>query len=277
MCTRAVQIEVIERMSASSFLNALRRFFAMRGPAKQIHSDRGTNFIGACHELNMDASSCSPVSLEKYLHRQQCKWVFNPPHSSHMGSVWEQMIGIARCILDFMLLQNGPSRLTHEVLTTFMAEVTAVNNSRPLIPVSSDPEAPLILTPAVLLTQKTGTPPPLPGDFGKVELLKEEWERVQSLAETFWNRWRREYLNTLQCRCKWQDNRPNLKEGDIVLMKDNQAKRNEWPMAIIVKASPSQDGRVRKVDIRVFKDEAQKVLPRPVTEVVLLLSPEDSK
>lgn len=53
-------------------------------------------------------------------------------------------------------------------------------------------------------------------------------------------------------------------------MKDNQAKRNEWPMAIIVKASPSQDGRVRKLDIRVFKDGAQKVLSRPVTEVILL-------
>lgn len=277
MCTRAVHIEVVESMSASSFINALRRFFAIRGPAKQIHSDRGTNFIGACHELNMDASSCSSVSVEKYLQKQQCKWVFNPPHSSHMGGVWERMIGIARRILDCMLLQNGPSRLTHEVLTTFMAEVTAVINSRPLIPVSSDPEAPLILTPAVLLTQKTGIPPSPPGDFRKVELLKEEWKRVQGLAETFWNRWRREYLNTLQCRRKWQDNRPNLKEGDIVLMKDNQAKRNEWPMAIIVKASPSQDGRVRKVDVRVFKDGVQKVFSRPVTEVVLLLSPEDSK
>lgn len=193
-----------------------------------------------------------------------------------MGAVWERMIGIARCILDSMLLQNARSHLTHEVLTTFMAEVTAVINSRPLISVSPDPEATLILTPAVLLTQKTGTPPPLPGDFGKAELLKEVWKHVQSLAETFWNRWRRKYLSTLQYQCKWQDNRPNLKEGDVVLLKDNQAKRIEWPMAIIVKASPSKDGKVRKVDIRVSKDGTQKVISRPITELVLLLSPEDS-
>lgn len=44
MCTRAVHIEVIEEMSFSSFINALRRFFAIRGPAKQLRSDRGTNF-----------------------------------------------------------------------------------------------------------------------------------------------------------------------------------------------------------------------------------------
>ncbi|XP_076879123.1 uncharacterized protein LOC143527737 [Brachyhypopomus gauderio] len=276
MCTRAVHIEIIESMSASSFINALRRFFAIRGPAKQIHSDRGTNFVGACHELSMDVSNSSSASVDRYLQEQQCKWVFNPPHSSHMGGTWERMVGVARRILDCMLLQNRSSHLTHEVLTTFMAEVTAVINSRPLIPVSSDPEAPVILSPAVLLTQKTGTPPPPPGEFGRVELLKEEWKRVQSLAETFWSRWRREYLNTLQCRRKWQDNRPNLKEGDIVLMKDNQAKRNEWPMAIITKVSPSQDGKVRKVDVRVFKDGARKVFSRPITEVVLLLSPEDS-
>lgn len=227
--------------------------------------------------LLVRADNSSSASLDKYLQSQQCKWVFNPPHSSHMGGVWERMIGIARRILDSMLLQNVKARLTHEVLTTFMADVTAVINSRPLIPVSSDPEAPLILTPAVLLTQKTGTLPPPPGDFEKVELLKEEWKRVQSLAETFWNRWRREYLSTLQCRRKWQDNRPNLKEGDIVLMKDNQVKRNEWPMAVIAKVSPSKDGKVRKVDIRISKDGAQKVLSRPITEVVLLWSPEDSK
>lgn len=34
LCTRAVHIELIESMSASSFINALRRLFSVRGPAK---------------------------------------------------------------------------------------------------------------------------------------------------------------------------------------------------------------------------------------------------
>ncbi|XP_034076932.1 uncharacterized protein LOC117549272 [Gymnodraco acuticeps] len=276
MCTRAVHIEIIEAMSASSFINALRRFFAIRGPAKQLRSDCGTNFIGACRELGMDGSLPDPHGVEKFLEAQKCIWVFNPPHSSHMGGVWERMIGIARRILDCMLLEDK-SRLTHEVLTTLMAEVSAIMNARPLIPVSSDPEAPVILSPLMLLTQKVGAPPTPPSDFKKGELLKAEWKRVQSLANTFWTRWRREYLSTLQVRHKWVNKRPNLKQGDVVLMKDAQAKRNDWPTAVVTKAFPSQDGLVRKVDVRVIKEGKPKVYSRPATEVVLLLSPEDSQ
>ena len=39
LCTRAVHIEVVEEISSSSFINALRRFFTLRGPAKQLRSD----------------------------------------------------------------------------------------------------------------------------------------------------------------------------------------------------------------------------------------------
>ena len=115
------------------------------------------------------------------------------------------MIGIARSILDCMLLQCGSSRLTHKILTTLMADITAVMIARPLVTVSSDLESALILTPAMLLTQKTCTAPPPPGDFGEGGLFKEEWKQVRSLADTFWNRWRREYLHTLQSRRKWQE------------------------------------------------------------------------
>lgn len=63
----------------------------------------------------------------------------------------ERMIGVTRHILDFMLLKVGPSKLTHKVLTTFMA-VSAIVNARPLVPVCTDPDSPLILIPATLLT-----------------------------------------------------------------------------------------------------------------------------
>ncbi len=78
MSTRAIHIEVIESMDSSSFINALRRFFAIRGPAKQLRSDCGTNFVGACKELKME-SITDDRRVQEYLSGKGCFWVFNPP------------------------------------------------------------------------------------------------------------------------------------------------------------------------------------------------------
>ncbi|XP_041095804.1 uncharacterized protein LOC121307644 [Polyodon spathula] len=263
-------------MDSSSFINALRRFLSIRGPAKQIRSDCGTNFIGACRELKMEAVQ-SDKEVQEYLSDKGCTWVFNPPHSSHMGGSWERMIGITRRILDSMLLKVGPSRLTHKVLITFMAEVSAIVHARPLVPVSTDPDFPLILTPATLLTQKVAVVPPPQGEFNEKDLFSRQWRQVQSLANTFWHRWRKEYLPTLQSRRKWQKEKPNLKERDIVMLTDSQVKRNDWPMGIVVKTFPGRDGKVRKVEVKTARQGSCKTFLRPVSETVLLFSPETDK
>ncbi|TWW54646.1 hypothetical protein D4764_0155010 [Takifugu flavidus] len=135
--------------------------------------------------------------------------------------------------------------LTHEVLCTVMAEVTAIINARPLLPVSSDPENPFILSPSMLLTQKSCLPPP-PGTFLDKDLYIKQWRQVQALADQFWTRWRREYLPTLQKRQKWTVSRPNLQVDDLVLLKDKQVTRNSWPMARVTATFLGKDNRVRK-------------------------------
>lgn len=49
-----------------------------------------------------------------------------------MGGSWERMIGITRRILDSVLL--NVKTLTHEVLVTLMAEISAIINARPIVP-----------------------------------------------------------------------------------------------------------------------------------------------
>ncbi|KAM7373874.1 hypothetical protein PAMP_006564 [Pampus punctatissimus] len=245
LSSRAVHIELIESMDASSCINAFRRFFALRGPVRQLQSDCGTNFIGASKELEMDNT------VQRYLSKQGCSWNFRPPHASHMGGSWERMIGIARRILASTLLQQK-GHLTHEVLSTLMAEITAIINARPLLPVSTDPQQPFILSPAMLLTQKSGVPPP-PGDFTDKDLYTKQWRQVQALANQFWNRWSQEYLPSLQQRQKWTVPRRNLQVGDLVLLRDKQTVRNCWPMAMVMATFPGKDGYVRKVEIKTMQ------------------------
>ncbi|KAK3096683.1 hypothetical protein FSP39_002345 [Pinctada imbricata] len=270
MVVRAVHIEVLDEMSSSCFINALRRFCALRGEVKVIHSDRGTNFIGSTKDLNANVINIEDRPVKSYLTEHGINWVFNPPHSSHTGGVWERMIGVARRILDSILLDV--KHLTHDVITTLMAEVTSIINARPLTPLTTDPEVPFPLTPSTLLNMKSDQSVKCfrIQDFNPRDLYTHQWRRVQHLANQFWSRWKREYLPTLQFREKWQQDCTNLKEGDIVVLRDNSEHRNDWPIGIIVKAYESADNRVRKVDVRLGRD--RKIYTRPVKEVILLLS-----
>ena len=257
LTTRAIHIEVVEELSTSSFINALRRFYALRGPAKILRSDQGTNFIG-CASL-----------LKSYLAESGTKWIFNPPHASHMGGAWERMIGIVRRILDAIMLQVQNRAITHEVLTTFLAEVCAIVNARPLTTVSTDPDSPQLLSPSMLLTQKT-TAVDL-NSTDEQDLLRAQWQRVQALATMFWKKWRMDYLASLQGRRKWNDQQRNVKQGDIVLLKDKDLRRNDWPMGSICKARPSTDGLVRQVEVRIWRNGQHHTYARPITDVIVLV------
>lgn len=48
---------------------------------------------------------------------------------------------------------NHKGPLTHEVLTTFLMEVSAILNARPLVAISTDPDAPQVLSPDMLIHQ----------------------------------------------------------------------------------------------------------------------------
>lgn len=272
LTTRAVHIEVVEEMTSSSFINAFRRLIAIRGPVQVLRSDRGTNFIGAAKELKVNVINVEEDHLHNFLNEQRTTWIFNPPHSSHMGGVWERMIGTTRRILDAILLDYGSRSLTHEVLTTFLAEASSIINSRPLVPVSTDPENPLVLSPSTLLTQKTSNKDVIFADHeNKNELLQTQWRRVQHLASIFWKRWKTEYLNTLQMRRKWNSHQRNLSPGDVVLICDKELSRNSWPLGIVTKALPSDDELVRKVTVRVIVNGEPKNYVRPITELIVIL------
>ena len=96
---RAVHIEILEEMTSSrfEFINALRRFCAIR--------DGEVDPVGLRNELRRISQGlkrkCDQYRpIKDYLLDNRINWIFNPYHSSHMGGVWERMIGVTRWILD---------------------------------------------------------------------------------------------------------------------------------------------------------------------------------
>ena len=251
LSSRAIHIELLETMEASSFICALRRFLAIRGPAKKLRCDQGTNFVGGKTQLDDALSDMDQTRIQRFTAEQGVEWIFNPPHASHFGGAWERQIGTIWRVLDAMLLELGRTQLTHELLVTLMAKVTGIVNSRPIATVPSDVDEPQPLTPAMLLTMKSRPLGPIPGHFVQQDLYARNWWRkAQYLANQFWVRWRKEYLQNLQSRTKWEIRERNLAVGDIVLVKEDNAHRNDWLLGRITEVTPSLDGKVRRAKVR---------------------------
>lgn len=193
-------------------------------------------------------NSYKMTNISRFLNEEGCTWVFNPPHSSYTG-VWDRMIGVSRRIPDSMLSQIQPSNLTHKVLSTLMEEVSNIINAGPLTTVSMHANASPLLTPNMIIIHKVCSPRPPPRCFIDADLHRQQLRRVQH----FWERWRPEHLFTLQRCSKWQKSQPNIKEGDIVLFHDTQVKRNQWPMAVVMKSFPTSDSKVRTLKLIVTR------------------------
>ena len=281
LASRGVHIETAVALDSSSFINALRRFISLRGRVRLLRSDRGTNFVGAQRELKEALKEMDESIVKEYLRENHCDFEFNPPAASHCGGVWERQIRTVRSILSG-IFHGREHILNDDMIRTVMYEAAAIINSRPLCMESlNDPTSLRPITPNMILTTKSGIVMPPPGKFQREDLYcRRQWRRVQHLVNEFWYRWKREYVHQLQQRQKWQHPRRNLKEGDVVLIKDDHAARCDWRLARVVEAVKSTDGLVRRAKVRVgdpLLDKKGKrlgnvaFLERPVQKLVLLV------
>ena len=269
MASRSIHIEVAHSLDTDSFLQALRRFISRRGPIRELRSDQGTNFVGAQNELKKALKEMDDDQIKAELLKHDIDWVRNPATASNFGGVWERQIRSARNVMAALMREHGHS-LDDEALRTLMCEAEAVVNNRPLtVDTLSDPLSPLPLTPSTLLTGKTKLVLPPPGKFQREDVYcKQRWRRVQHIANEFWSRWSKEYLQNLQMRNKWTRQRRNFTEGDVVLLKDSNTCRNQWSLAKVLTTCPDDQGQVRSVTVRTSKGS---LLDRPINKLVLLL------
>lgn len=109
----------------------------------------------------------------------------------------------------------------------------------------------------------------LPGTVDEPNLYsRKRWRRVQFIAQQFWSRWKKEYLQNLQQRQKWNNPRRNVLINDIVLLVDDDKPHSQWRLARVTHTFPSRDGLTRKV--RVHPGEGQD-LDRPIQKLVVLV------
>ena len=232
MNSRTVHTEVSHSLDTDSFILALKRMIARKGNVRTIYSDNRRNFIRAENELKKALEEMDDKKMQAFVQEfggDWIKWKQNPPVASHMGGVWERQVCSARRILSSLMQTHGKA-FDEESLLTLMVETEGILNSRSLtLETISDPTSELPLSPANILTMKSKVVMPPPGEFSKPDLYcRKRWRRIQHAINEFWSCWRKEFLQSLQERKKWQDKKRNFENGDIVLLRDSDLIRNKW-------------------------------------------------
>ncbi|XP_050294309.1 uncharacterized protein LOC126734653 [Anthonomus grandis grandis] len=261
--TKAIHLELVSDLTSECFLAALYRFKSRRGKCIQIYSDQGTTFVGALNELNAFLKEHSSTISDK-LANQGIQWNFIPPRAPHFGGLWESSVKSVKFHLKRVV---GSLSLTFEDFSTIITQIEACLNSRPLCPLSDNPNDPNPLTPAHFLIGEPLTTCPQVNLVGVAENRLSKYQHRQQMVQHFWSRWVKECIAELQIRTKWKQNYPQLlKLGVLVLIMEDGLPPLKWRTGRVVQIFPGGDGIVRTVLVRTAAGEYK----RPVTNIAVL-------
>ena len=262
MLCRAVHLEIAYSLDTDSFLNAFQRMVARRGLPEEVHSDNGTNFVGANNELQDLVKALDKDKITRSTADKGVKWYFNPPYAPHFGGVHEIMVKAAKRAIYAIL---GKADINDEELITAFVGSEDLINSRPITYQTANPEDNMPPTPNHFLQGRAG------GMFAPSSVDTENfsaqmrWRRVQELIRHFWERWMKEWIPSLSHRKKWFTAQRNLDVGDLVLLIETDTPRGQWSLGRIIKTYNGTDDKVRTVDLEIrgrrLKRSVHKLCP----------------
>ena len=89
LASRGVHIEKADSLETDSFMNALRRFIARRGPVREIRSDQGTNIVGAQTEFKKALEEMDHDDIQRRLSKDfNSDWVIKWKGIPQLRLIW---------------------------------------------------------------------------------------------------------------------------------------------------------------------------------------------
>lgn len=270
--TRAIHLELIPTMETSSIILALRLFIAIRGKPSFIITDNAKQFKRLDKELSILLKEIDFEAIQQDENCNDIQWHFAPEFGQHQSGATERLVGTVK---NSMKKVVGNTMLTYHEMSAVIKEIQEILNERPLTATSSNFTDPKPLTPndLILAYKKRFLP------FFKTKIRTEEptaieivkrWKQKEEIVKHFWNAWTKIYIAQLAQRPKWAVEKVMPKEGQLVLIKDENLPRLRWPIATVTSVNESErDKRVRSVMLRTSKG----YLRRPITKIVHLELP----
>lgn len=265
--TRAVQLQYVMGVDTDSIINTLIRFISRASCPKIIWSDNATNFAGAKGVFD-DVDWSRVDAWCRAQHRIQ--WKNIPARSPHHGGMWEAAVKSAKKHLCRVMKDRV---LYMDAFITLLAMVEGILNSRPITPLSINPDDGQPLTPAHFMVGGPiiTLPDPMPDDLtSRQRSLVETWIQLTEIKSHWLKRWLTEVRQVWQNRYKWNTDSDDIQIGTVVMMVEKHRSPYSWQAARITKVFPGRDGRIRVVEVTTAatKDNPKQTFTRAITELV---------
>ncbi|XP_055590791.1 uncharacterized protein LOC129742872 [Uranotaenia lowii] len=244
--TRAIHLELVGDLTADSFITALHRFVSRRSKCTRLFSDNGLNFVGSRSKLremyDLFQSQLLKDKLNEFCSKSAIEWKMIPPNAPHFAGLWEAGVRSAKYHLKRI---TGTANMNFEKYTTVLARIEALLNSRPITPLSEDPQDLRPLTPGHFLVGRPLTDIAKPRPERKESTLS-RWQRHSKMVQHFWD------------------------PGQLVIIREDNVPTIAWRLGRIETAIPGPDGLVRVADVRVADwSKGTKIFRRPIAKLCL--------
>ncbi|XP_041674372.1 uncharacterized protein LOC121530063 [Drosophila eugracilis] len=188
------------------------RFVSRRGIPLRIYGDNATNFVGARSQLEdfkqQLFDEANTLNVQKFSSIVVFEFKFIPPRASHFGGLWEAAV---KSMKSQMMKNLGNTGLTYEELQTTAIESEAILNSRPMAPLSEDPNDGEALSTGQLLIGSS----------------------------------------LMSAQSKWLKPNANIQIGLMVIIHEDNTPPQEWILGRITNTHVGADGRVKAAEIKV--------------------------
>lgn len=163
-----------------------------------------------------------------------------------MEGLWEVAVKAAKFHIKRII---GEASLRHEELLTLLVQVEAILNSRPLTPLSTDPND---FSAAHFLIGGPVTSYLEPNLEESNANRLTRWQRIEQLRQQFWRQWNKEYLQNCQQQSKWNTAETSIEVGQLVIVREDNLPSLVWSLGI-EEVYPGDDKIVRAALVRTSK------------------------
>ncbi|XP_039311165.1 uncharacterized protein LOC120359022 [Solenopsis invicta] len=178
--------------------------------------------------------------ISSFMRDNEVEWRFIPPHAPHVEGLWEAAVKSAKFHINRML---GNANLTYKEMQTVLCEIEAVLNSRPLTPLSKDPNNLHCITPGHFLIGAALN------SFPVADLTEENPSQLL--------RWQR----------KWRTSKgQQLKVGQLAIVQQPGLGPLQWLLGWVQQLHSGPDGIARTATLRTAKGQ----ITRPLTILAIL-------